>query len=179
MRRACNDEKLFTIAKKLSRGECVTSEWIVQSKRMIPLLPRLQQTKNSSLPSYYRILADHILQNSRPMLKLYSQPSETSREKLRIKEERLDGVNELVKPPDFAKKINQKLNKKKNKSDETTTTTTTQEDSNKSNRREPPNQINMLHLANGYAVSSNFVESMRSKFLFSKLFELIFIFFLF
>lgn len=68
LRRASNDEKLFTIAKRLSRGECISSEWIKQSKRLVPLLPTLN-TNNSRI--YYRILADHIVSKSQPVLNLY------------------------------------------------------------------------------------------------------------
>lgn len=46
LRRAVNDERLFTIAKRLSHDECVTSEWLQQSRRLIPLLPRLQHNSN-------------------------------------------------------------------------------------------------------------------------------------
>ena len=121
MRRACNDEKLFTIAKKLSHGDCATNEWSTQSKRLIPLLPRLQQTCHSSKPSYYRILADHILQNSKSMLNIYTEPSETSiHEKC---------INTQIK---YEKKV--LIDNKTHKKDR------------------------LLYLANGYAVSSNFVE---------------------
>jgi len=54
LRRAVNDEKLYTIAKRLSHGECVTSEWLQQSRRMIPLLPRLQHNSNVSRLQYSR-----------------------------------------------------------------------------------------------------------------------------
>ena len=127
MRRACNDEKLFTIADKLSHGKCTTNEWSTQSKRMIPMLPRLHhQTSPSSAPSYYRILADHIIQNSKPILNLYAEPSDTSlKEKCtNIKANTTDSLSCDIEPM----------------SDKDRT----------------------LYLANGYAVSSNFVQSMIS-----------------
>jgi hypothetical protein len=147
MRRACNDEKLYTIAKKLSYGECINSEWITQSKRSIPLLPRLQQTNRTSKPSYYKILADHILENSKPILDLYSHPSETSRlrkndfenENLKIKKEFIEGNNEPVK------KLENKSKKLKSEVENNDTKTSSE-------------KSNILYLANGYAVSSNFVE---------------------
>lgn len=147
MRRAYNDEKLYTIAKKLSHGECINSEWITQSKRSIPLLPRLQQTNRTSKPSYYKILADHILENSKPILDLYSHPSETSRlrkndfgnENLKIKKEFIEDNNEPVK------KLENKSKKLKSENENNDTKISTE-------------KSNILYLANGYAVSSNFVE---------------------
>ena len=76
MRRAANDEKLYTIAKKLSHGECISKSWLKQSKRLVPLLPNL--IHQNSKASYYRILADHILKKATPILKLYPEPIETS-----------------------------------------------------------------------------------------------------
>lgn len=70
-RRACNDDKLYTIAKYLSHGDCVSTEWIKQSKRNIPLLPSLQGTNTSSC--YYRILADQILSKAEPVFSLYPE----------------------------------------------------------------------------------------------------------
>ena len=76
LRRAANDEKLYTIAKKLSHGECVSKEWIKQSKRLIPLLPNFLH--QNSKAAYYRILADHIVKKASPILQVYPEPYETS-----------------------------------------------------------------------------------------------------
>lgn len=46
-----------------------------QSKRLVPLLPSLQAESNKS--AYYRILADHIVAKSRPVLNLYPNVNET------------------------------------------------------------------------------------------------------
>ena len=88
---------------------------------MIPMLPRLHHTSSSSAASYYRILADHIIQNSKPILNLYANPSETS-----LKE----------------KCTNIKVN------------------TNNSCIEPMSDKDRTLYLANGYAVSSNFVQSM-------------------
>lgn len=71
VRRACNDDKLYTIAKLLSHGDCVSTEWISHSKRSIPLLPSFQATNASSC--YYRILADQILSKAEPVFSLYPE----------------------------------------------------------------------------------------------------------
>jgi hypothetical protein len=69
-RRAMNDERLHTIAKRLSCGESVSSEWIKQSKRFVPLLPSLE----TETDSYYRLLADHLLNTAMPVLSMYPDP---------------------------------------------------------------------------------------------------------
>jgi hypothetical protein len=74
LRRATNDEKLFTIAKRLSCGECVSKEWTRHSKRLVPLLPTLDAPESDR--SYYRILADHVLAKALPVLSLYPDGEE-------------------------------------------------------------------------------------------------------
>ena len=64
------------MAKKLSHGECVSKEWIKQSKRLVPLLPNFLH--QNSKAAYYRILADHILKKANPILQLYPEPFETA-----------------------------------------------------------------------------------------------------
>lgn len=175
MRRACNDEKLYTIAKKLSHGECVTSEWLIQSKRFIPLLPRLQQTNTSS---YYRILADHILKNSKPILKLYSNPCDTksTSESVTIKKEpgeetqKEDKVDEIKTSE--RKKMSQRLIKKKIKQEENGNKIEESRAVEKENENlvvDPKAEVsaieenNVFYLANGYAISSNFVQVKSNK----------------
>merc|ERR1712071_510482 len=92
LRRANNDELLFTIAKRLSHGESVSAEWTRHSKRAIPLLPRLDlglwpQSEEDDgedgvvvgrkASRKYRILADHIVAKSRPILQMFPDPSTT------------------------------------------------------------------------------------------------------
>ncbi len=50
----------------------------MHSRRLIPLLPRLQQNSSvSTVSSYYRILADQILKTAQPILKLYPEAENT------------------------------------------------------------------------------------------------------
>lgn len=64
LRRATNDEKLFTIAKRLSCTNCVSKEWIKESKRQIPLLGNYQfhagQSINASKSQ--KIIAEQVVQ---------------------------------------------------------------------------------------------------------------------
>lgn len=114
----------------------------------------MQQTNKSSAPSYYRILADHILKNSKPILKLYSNPSET------IKREHDSEMETVV--DDTKEKLDVKINKKasqrlkkKIKEEETQIQAATTEPINE--------DTNILYLANGYAVSSNLVQIKTNK----------------
>lgn len=59
---------IINCTKLLSHGDCVSTEWVKQSKRSVPLLPSLQSSNN-----YYRILADQILSKAEPVYRLYPE----------------------------------------------------------------------------------------------------------
>jgi hypothetical protein len=175
MRRALNDEKLYTIAKRLSHGESLTTQWEVESKRLIPLLPRLQQQNNTN--TYYRIVADHILKKAEPCLNLYPQPVDTQCEYNNNNNSDLD---ENQYNYDIVKKVDNKMinndginndhlsnnekrltTKRKKKSFRNFLDSTTND-----NNGDNSNQVkiadtnqNMVYLANGYSVDSNSVQS--------------------
>lgn len=151
LRRAVNDERLYTIAKRLSRGECVSSGWLEQSRRLIPLLPRLQHNSNTSKSTYYRILADHILNTSQKILKLYPEPDNTKFVESDF-DESLPAKNRTS---------NKLLIRKRHKK-----TNSLLENSQNNSESSEVKQVykiakkdeDMLYLTNGYAVSSKCVE---------------------
>ena len=148
LRRALNDEKLHTIAKRLSHGECIASEWTSQSRRLIPLLPRLQQT-SSSANAYYRILADHILKSAQPVLKLYPEPENT---KMCSSESDQNGeVDENERGENLRRKT--KTKKKFARSEETN-----DKANNKSKLKVAQKNQDILFLNSGYTVCAKHVE---------------------
>jgi hypothetical protein len=72
LRRAINDEKLYTIAKRLSSTSAnLNTKWQLEAKRTIPVLPKLPPS------TYYKILADQLIGKSKDFFESLPQPSET------------------------------------------------------------------------------------------------------
>ena len=72
LRRAVNDEKLNTIAKRLSSNKLIINKkWQQESKRTIPVLPRIPPT------TYYKLIADQLVDKSKQYLEALAHPSET------------------------------------------------------------------------------------------------------
>ena len=149
LRRASNDEKLYTIAKRFSHGECVTSEWKKQSKRLIPLLPRLEYQSNTD--DYYRILADHIVSKSRPILNLYPEPLEIVKTINELENEDDDEAM-LSLEQSGSKRVRKKTNYKVSKVE------SSDSDSLDNEIRPLEDEKNILYLANGFAVNSKDVK---------------------
>ena len=148
LRRALNDEKLYTIAKRLSHGECISNEWTSQSARLFPLLPRLQQT--TSATACYRILADHILKNSQSVLKLYPEPDDTKT---------VTESEEIEVPDDVANKAVKGVRTRRKR--RTIEAIKSDEASLNAKTKVKPAQKNqdIVFLNNGYAVCTKHVQS--------------------
>ena len=142
----------------MSHGECVVSEWLLHSRRLIPLLPRLQQNSLvSTASSYYKILADQILKTGQPILKLYPEAEDT-------KNPQSDSESMEIRPSSikFDKTHNlHKIIKKKRKKFECNLIENNNDASNKQVKTKiqmAEKDHDMLYLPNGYAISSKFVE---------------------
>ena len=135
---------MYTIAKRLSHGECVSSEWIKQSKRLVPLLPSLQAESNKS--AYYRILADHIVAKSRPVLNLYPN------------------VNEMCDVDDEDAHY---IPLKRSRIEKSNSTDTKSDWDDLDSQLKPvDDDKNVVYLANGYAVDSKDVLGIFFEFIF-------------
>lgn len=147
LRRAMNDDKLYTIAKLLSHGDCVSSEWIKQSKRLIPLLPSLQSTNSTS--NYYRILADQIISKAEPIFNLFPEQNQSK-------------STDKNKKNNYSNNNNNTKFSSKNKYDSDSETNSEQdakEFDSKSNNHDDSENLdqNLIYLKNGYAVESKYV----------------------
>ena len=72
LRRVVNDEKLYTIAKRLSSSNTNTNtKWLLESKRSVPVLPRLPPS------TYYKLLADQLVEKSKGYVDALAIPSDT------------------------------------------------------------------------------------------------------
>ena len=89
VRRALNDEKLHTIAKRLSTSnKNINEKWQQEAKRAIPVMPRIPPS------TYYKLLADQLVQKSKFYLEALPQPLET--ELRRHQEENKDKLPQLA-----------------------------------------------------------------------------------
>lgn len=95
IRRAINDETLYTIAKRLSSessNHTVNQRWQLEAKRLIPVLPRL--TPNT----YYKIIADNIIEKSKHLIESLVEPNETECREKNLNQNQ--STSKLTKPVD-------------------------------------------------------------------------------
>ncbi len=149
---------MYTIAKRLSHGECVRSEWTKQSKRLIPLLPRLEYQSKTN--DYYRILADHIVAKSRPILNLYPEPYDiinirTEKNQEREEDERESAFN-VFNDPEEQTFVTKRSKKKKSKLLDDKIES---EDSLDMEVMPLEDDKPIIYLANGYGVDSKSIKS--------------------
>jgi hypothetical protein len=115
LRRAVNDEKLHTIAKRLSSNKTnINKKWQQESKRTVPVLPRIPPS------TYYKMIADQLVGKSKIYLEALTQPSDTEFKKpqkepqLALKDPNLAYLNEdLSVNYDKTKRIDSKLFREK------------------------------------------------------------------
>lgn len=134
LRRAANDERLCTIARRLSCGGSVSAEWTRQAKRVVPLLPTLDYANSEPTgQNFFRVLADHVLVKTLPVLHSYPDASEPTS---------VDSVEENV----TSKKKKKELNTDQKELDD------------ESIRPLDNDSQNLVYLKNGVAVDSRHVR---------------------
>ena len=119
---------------------------------MIPLLPRLEYQSHTN--DYYRILADHIVSKSRPILNLYPESNNVlnnnNNEQYEKEQDNLLENNLNVHNGKRMKKKKQLLNDDNNNNHMNVNT-----DSLDDELRPLDDEKNLLYLSNGFAVDSN------------------------